>query len=157
MIHSQFEYTTKVKDSWVDHNGHMNDAEYNRVFSDATDAWLAYLGLDKETIAQSQYTVFTLENHVMYLKEIKVDELISVNVELYDYDAKRLHVFMTLRDANQSRCATYEVMLMGMNTAIDKPEVFPEMIKKAIEDYATINTIKNKPQELGHLIGFKHK
>lgn len=157
MIHSQFEYTTKVKDSWVDHNGHMNDAEYNRVFSDATDAWLAYLGLDKETIAQSQYTVFTLENHVMYLKEIKVDELISVNVELYDYDAKRLHVFMTLRDANQSRCATYEVMLMGMNTAIDKPEVFPEMIKKAIEDYATINTIENKPQELGHLIGIKHK
>lgn len=157
MIHSQFEYTTKVKDSWVDHNGHMNDAEYNRVFSDATDAWLAYLGLDKETIAQSQYTVFTLENHVMYLKEIKVDELISVNVELYDYDAKRLHVFMTLRDTNLSRCATYEVMLMGMNTAIDKPEVFPEMIKKAIEDYATINTIKNKPQELGHLIGIKHK
>lgn len=157
MIHSQFEYTTKVKDSWVDHNGHMNDAEYNRVFSDATDAWLAYLGLDKETIAQSQYTVFTLENHVMYLKEIKVDELISVNVELYDYDAKRLHVFMTLRDTNQSRCATYEVMLMGMNIAIDKPEVFPEMIKKAIEDYATINTIKNKPQELGHLIGIKHK
>ncbi|MEB7847099.1 thioesterase family protein [Staphylococcus equorum] len=157
MIHSQFEYTTKVKDIWVDHNGHMNDAEYNRVFSDATDAWLAYLGLDKETIAQSQYTVFTLENHVMYLKEIKVDELISVNVDLYDYDAKRLHVFMTLRDANQSRCATYEVMLMGMNTAIDKPEVFPEMIKKAIEDYATINTIENKPQELGHLIGIKHK
>ena len=157
MIHSQFEYTTKVKDNWVDHNGHMNDAEYNRVFSDATDAWLAYLGLDKETIAQSQYTVFTLENHVMYLKEIKVDELISVNIELYDYDAKRLHVFMTLRDANQSRCATYEVMLMGMNTAIDKPEVFPEMIKKAIEDLATINTIENKPQELGHLIGIKHK
>ena len=64
---------------------------------------------------------------------------------------------MTLRDANQSRCATYEVMLMGMNTAIDKPEVFPEMIKKAIEDLATINTIENKPQELGHLIGIKHK
>ena len=25
----------------------MNDAEYNRVFSDATDAWLAYIGLDR--------------------------------------------------------------------------------------------------------------
>lgn len=135
----------------------MNDAEYNRVFSDATDAWLAYLGLDKETIAQKQYTVFTLENHVMYLKEIKVDESITVNVELYDYDAKRLHVFMTLTDANQSRCATYEVMLMGMNTAVDKPEAFPEMIKKAIEDYAATNTIEYQPKELGHLIGIKHK
>ena len=148
MIHSQFEYTTKVKDIWVDHNGHMNDAEYNRVFSDATDAWLAYLGLDKETIAQKQYTVFTLENHVMYLKEIKVDEYISVNVELYDYDAKRLHVFMTLTDANQSRCATYEVMLMGMNTAVDKPEAFPEMIKKRLKIMLLSIRLKISPKSL---------
>ena len=28
----------------------MNDAEYNRVFSDATDAWLALIGLNQETI-----------------------------------------------------------------------------------------------------------
>ena len=37
---TQFQYQTTVKDIWVDHNQHMNDAEYNRVFSDATDAWL---------------------------------------------------------------------------------------------------------------------
>ncbi|MCQ9903681.1 thioesterase, partial [Staphylococcus aureus] len=28
-------YQTNVKKEWVDYNGHMNDAEYNRVFSDA--------------------------------------------------------------------------------------------------------------------------
>src|SRR5699024_1172916 len=142
MKFSIFEYVTQVKDIWVDHNGHMNDAEYNRVFSDATDAWLAYLGLDKKAIEQLNYTVFTLENHVMYLKEIKVNEPITTHIELYNYDTKRLHVFMTLTDANQSRCATYEVMLMGIDTNTDRPEVFPETIREAIEEYAEVATME---------------
>ena len=54
---AQFVYHTDVKSSWVDYNGHMNDAEYNRVFSDATDAWLAYIGLDQEGIQSLHYTI----------------------------------------------------------------------------------------------------
>ena len=45
---NQYQYDTKVIQEWVDHNGHMNDAEYNRVLSDATDDWLAHLGLTLE-------------------------------------------------------------------------------------------------------------
>lgn len=157
MTQQLYEYTTKVKAEWVDHNGHMNDAEYNRVFSDATDAWLASLGLDLQTIEQLQYTVFTLENHVMYLKEIKVDTSINVTVELFDYDAKRLHVFMTLTDETNDKCATYEVMLMGMNTAVNKPEAFPHMIQRAIDNYARYASIQTPPSELGHHIGIKRK
>ena len=77
MTNKLYKYKTHVNEAWVDHNGHMNDAEYNRVFSDATDAWLAFLGLDVQTIETLDYTVFTLENHVMYLKEIKVNEAIT--------------------------------------------------------------------------------
>ena len=154
---SQFQYQTTVKDIWVDHNQHMNDAEYNRVFSDATDAWLASLGLDMNTIKKLNYTVFTLENHVVYLKEINVDELITVNVSLYDYDTRRLHVFMTLVDAQNNRCATYEVMLMGMDTTIGRPAAFPEQIKNAIDEYAKVGTIHEAPKELGRLIGIKRK
>ncbi|PTI79994.1 thioesterase [Staphylococcus succinus] len=157
MDYLQFQYQAIVKSEWVDHNGHMNDAEYHRVFSDATDAWLAYLGLDKGNIRKMQYTIYTLENHVMYLKEIKVKEAINVHVSIYDYDAKRLHVFMVLRDENQERCATYEVMLMGINTAINKADAFPSVLKDNIEDYAKITLINEKPKELGHPIGINHK
>ena len=52
-------YQTNVKKEWVDYNGHMNDAEYNRVFSDATDAWLALIGLNQETIhIRKSYNIF---------------------------------------------------------------------------------------------------
>lgn len=157
MTESLFEYKTTVKQIWVDHNGHMNDAEYNRVFSDATDAWLATLGLDLQAIEQLKYTIFTLENHVMYLKEIKVNESITVTVELFDFDAKRLHVFMTLNNEQNDRCATYEVMLMGMDTESNKPKPFPETIRKSVEFYADIASIQHQPEELGHHIGIKRK
>ncbi|MDW4064580.1 thioesterase family protein [Staphylococcus saprophyticus] len=157
MTNKLYEYKTHVNEAWGDHNGHMNDAEYNRVFSDATDAWLAFLGLDVQTIETLDYTVFTLENHVMYLKEIKVNEAITASVELFDYDAKRLHVFMTLSDEANDKCATYEVMLMGMNTKLYKPDAFPTDIQKAIDDYAQHASIKKQPKELGHLIGIKRK
>lgn len=157
MTHKLYEYHTHVNETWVDHNGHMNDAEYNRVFSDATDAWLAFLGLDVQTIDRIGYTVFTLENHVMYLKEIKVNEPITVSVELFDYDAKRLHVFMTLSNEAHDKCATYEVMLMGMDTELNKPDAFPSDIQKAIDNYAQHASIKIQPKELGHLIGIKRK
>ncbi|PTI58943.1 thioesterase [Staphylococcus succinus] len=135
----------------------MNDAEYNRVFSDATDAWLVTLGLDLQAIEQLKYTIFTLENHLMYLKEIKVNESITVTVELFDFDAKRLHVFMTLKNEQNDRCATYEVMLMGMDTESNKPKPFPETIRKSVEFYSDIALIQHQPEELGHHIGIKRK
>ncbi len=39
-------YRTRVADAWVDYNGHMNDAEYARVFSLAVEALMDRIGLD---------------------------------------------------------------------------------------------------------------
>lgn len=116
-------YQTNVKKEWVDYNGHMNDAEYNRVFSDATDAWLALIGLNQETIQRLQYTIFTLENHITFLKEMKEDENIQVKVHLYDYDSKRVHVYMEMFNKDDICSAIYEVMLMGIdiNTNVSAP------------------------------------
>ena len=37
---------TRVAPAWVDYNGHMNDAEYARVFSLAVEALMDHIGLD---------------------------------------------------------------------------------------------------------------
>ena len=43
MMNQQYVFHTKVHRDWVDHNGHLNDAMYNRIFSDTTDDWLGHL------------------------------------------------------------------------------------------------------------------
>ena len=90
MMNQQYVFHTKVHRDWVDHNGHLNDAMYNRIFSDTTDDWLGHLGLTINAIQSYQYTVFTLENHVMFLNEMKENEDVIVKVHLHNYDSKRL-------------------------------------------------------------------
>ncbi|MBL7564550.1 thioesterase family protein [Staphylococcus saccharolyticus] len=135
MINPYYIFQTTVHHDWVDYNGHLNDAMYNRIFSDATDDWLEYLGLTIDTIKTYQYTVFTLENHVMFLKEMKENEEVKIRVYLYDYDSKRLHVLMEMYNANEDMCSTYEVMLMGTNTDQGRPQAFPDALMKRIEYY----------------------
>ena len=150
---AQFVYHTDVKSSWVDYNGHMNDAEYNRVFSDATDAWLAYIGLDQEGIQSLHYTIFTLENHITFLKEMKKYEPIEVRVSLYDYDSKRLHIFMEMLNDDMVCSAVYEVMLMGIDTVTNRPAPFPKSITESIVAYFNQTSEVNVPKQLGHQIG----
>lgn len=154
---NQYQYDTKVIQEWVDHNGHMNDAEYNRVLSDATDDWLAHLGLTLETIKTLHYTVFTLENHLTFLKEMKLDEDIGVKVHLYDYDSKRLHVFMEMLNSEQALTSTYEVMLMGIDTENGRPSPFPDSIAHNIEAYYKKDEMTTRPKQLGHQIGITRK
>lgn len=150
-------YQTNVKKEWVDYNGHMNDAEYNRVFSDATDAWLALIGLNQETIQRLQYTIFTLENHITFLKEMKEDENIQVKVHLYDYDSKRVHVYMEMFNKDDICSAIYEVMLMGIDINTNRSAPFPEQILESIELYFNIIPINERPKQLGHRIGINRR
>ncbi|MEN2006182.1 thioesterase family protein [Staphylococcus haemolyticus] len=150
-------YQTNVKKEWVDYNGHMNDAEYNRVFSDATDAWLALIGLNQETIQRLQYTIFTLENHITFLKEMKEDENIQVKVHLYDYDSKRVHVYMEMFNKDDICSAIYEVMLMGIDINTNRLAPFPEQILESIELYFNTIPINERPKQLGHRIGINRR
>ena len=50
-------FKTRVQDAWVDYNGHMNDAEYARVFSLAVEALMDRVGLDEAGRAEHGYTI----------------------------------------------------------------------------------------------------
>ena len=152
-----FEYQARVEPAWVDHNNHMNDAAYVRVFSDATDAWLASLGLDTTRITDTGYTVFTLENRTQYLKELQLDAHMTVHVMVCDYDEKRIHAVLTLSDANDVACARYEVMLMGMDQTLGKPAPFPKDIFERLVATVEQQTTMSLPESLQTQIGIRRK
>ncbi|KFF49261.1 thioesterase family protein [Salinicola sp. DM10] len=125
-------YQTRVADAWVDYNGHMNDAEYARVFSLAVEALMDRIGLDAAGRASHAYTLYTLETHLCYCREAHRGEPLRVALSLLDSDAKRLHVFFTLHDAAGNTLATSEQMLMGIDVASGRPAGFPEAVAAAV-------------------------
>src|SRR5699024_9620863 len=125
-------FSSKVKNDWVDYNGHMNDSAYAKVFSTAVDHWMNQIGITKE---------------------FRESENLTIKLQLLDYDEKRAHIFFVMSNLNDERIATSEQMLMGMDTDSGRPAPFPELIMNNIEKIANDQKYLDQPKEAGRTIG----
>lgn len=123
---------TRVAPAWVDYNGHMNDAEYARVFSLAVDALMDRIGLGAEGRKQLGHTLYTLETHLCYRREVQQGEALQVSCVILDRDAKRLHTGFELQNTSGDCLATSEQMLMGIDVASGRPAAFPALVEQAL-------------------------
>jgi len=154
---AKFLLNDKVRKEWVDYNGHMNDAEYSRVFSWSVDRFMDFIGLDDSSRTEKQYTMFTLETHICYLAEMNLDEELEIRCYLLDYDYKRVHLFFELYGADNKRAATSEQLLMGIDQQTGKSATFPEAVSANVQAAAENYTPDEQPKEAGSTIGIRHK
>ncbi|WP_085993367.1 thioesterase family protein [Oceanobacillus senegalensis] len=157
MVQSKVLIKDKVPQAWIDYNGHMNDADYVRAFSSGVDQFMDLIGITADFRKKQNYTMFTLENHVCYLDEMKLDEAFEVHLYVIDYDAKRAHLFFELYGENQKRAATSEQMVMGIDQTSGRPAPFPDEVMSNIEEIANKHTPTEKPSEVGRIIGIRRK
>ncbi|GEN52591.1 thioesterase family protein [Halobacillus faecis] len=154
---SSFSYKQSVPSEWVDYNGHMNDAEYNRAFSLATDAFIDWIGLDEKGREQYQYTMFTLETHTCYLKEMHEGADFNVSARVLDFDAKRIHLFLEMHNADGEVAATLEEMLMGIDQNEGRPAPFPEEVANNMKAEYEKTSDQEQPKQVGRTIGIRRK
>jgi acyl-CoA thioester hydrolase len=118
-------YRTPVQKEWVDYNGHLRDAYYLLIFSYATDALMERIGLDADSRGQSGTSLFTLEAHINYLHEVKLDTQVWVQTQIIGFDRKRLHLYHSLhREGFEEALAASEQMLLHVHLAGPKSEPF---------------------------------
>ncbi|HLR03429.1 MAG TPA: thioesterase family protein [Virgibacillus sp.] len=146
-----------VPEEWIDYNGHMNDAEYVRAFSWGVDAFMDEIGITEAFIEKNQYTIYTLESHVIYMDEMKLGESFEVHLNILDYDAKRVHVFFELYGEGGKRAAVSEQMLMGIDQSSGRPAPFPDNVYEELQSLAKNHTPDEKPEETGRVIGIRRK
>jgi acyl-CoA thioester hydrolase len=111
-------YRDTVKPEWVDYNGHLRDAFYMLIYSLTTDAFMDRIGLDEAGRHARQRTMYTLEAHVSYLREIKEGAAVRVDARVIASDTKRVHLYMEMfegeGDQPMSAC---EQMMMQIDTS----------------------------------------
>lgn len=118
-------YRASVQKDWVDYNGHLRDAYYLLIFSHATDALMERIGLDADSRGQSGTSLFTLEAHINYLHEVKLDTSVWVQTQIIGFDRKRLHLYHSLhREGFEEALAASEQMLLHVDLAGPKSEPF---------------------------------
>lgn len=112
-------YRTIVKPEWVDYNNHLNDGYYLVILSLGTDAFQDLIGMSDAERRATKTTIYTLEAHINYLREVKQGEEAEIRTQLIGFDQKRLQLYHTMHTARLGGeiAATAEFMLVNIDSA----------------------------------------
>ena len=150
--------TLSVEPDWIDYNGHMNVGYYVVAFDRATDEFIDRLGMDAEYRARSQCSVYVLETHVTYQRELKSDDRMEVDLQLVDLDARRLHYFMRMhRLPDGELAATSEIMLMHVDMRHTRGADMPAAVQEKARRLHAAHARLPEPPELGRRIGIRRR
>lgn len=121
-----------LQPEWIDYNGHLSEGYYVVIFGHATDAVMEQVGIDAHYRAATGCSLYTVEAHVRYLREVAPGTTPQVKTRVVGVDAKRLHLCHEMT-VDGPLAATQEVMLVHVDQAQARSTLFPEHIKDTIK------------------------
>lgn len=149
-------YRGRVLAEWIDYNHHMNVAYYMVAFDLGTDALLDHIGLDQDFRERQHCSVFTLEAHVNYLRELKLDDPIHCNLQLLDHDAKRIHYFQRMYHSEQGYlAATTELILLHVDMDTRRSAPLAEPVRQRLDALWQQQRHLPRPPQAGSVIGIR--
>lgn len=102
---------------------------------------------------QTTGTFYSVETHILYLQELKLDSPLRVESQIVGLDRKRLHIFSTIyHAAEEFRAATGETMLVHYVQDEGKVLAMPDEIYGRIEALANQHKDLLTPKEAGRAV-----
>lgn len=147
-------YEGEVEPEWIDYNGHMNVAYYVLAFDRATDAFFAHIGVDHDYVRERGMSLFALEAHVTYQRELHAGDPLRVTTQLLDFDAKRLHYVHHMRHGTEGwLAATGEWLSIHVDMKTRRSAPLPEDIVARLVALRAAHEALPRPPEVGRVIG----
>ncbi|MCU4651784.1 carnitine 3-dehydrogenase [Roseibacterium sp. SDUM158016] len=104
----------QIPTSFVDYNGHMNEAPYLEVGARASDRLMEMVGADAEYIAGG-LSYFTAETDIRYLDEIDIGDKVTVTTQIVGGDGRKLHLFHRFWIGGEGPAATVETVMLHVD------------------------------------------
>ncbi|MGW9003784.1 3-hydroxyacyl-CoA dehydrogenase NAD-binding domain-containing protein [Brevibacterium casei] len=127
------DYSTPVREEWIDYNGHLSEAYYVLVFGFATDQVMDELGLDAAYRKASGCSLYTVESHIRYLDEVSLGATLTVRPQLFSAGAKKLHLAYEML-VDDRVVATEEILALHVDQNADRAVEFPKEIAERIAE-----------------------
>lgn len=147
-----------VKPEWIDPNGHMNVAYYNLAFDQAADEFFDVLGLGWNYTRTQGHSLFILETHIVFLRELMEGDPLRFSLQLLDMDARRIHYFLRLfRADGDYLAATSEQITTHVNMETRQTVEMPAKVRSRAAEILQTHRILVKPEQAGQVIGIRRK
>lgn len=129
----RFRFETAILPDWIDYNGHMRDSYFHLVFSLAVDALQDEVGFDQAYRLATGCTIYLLESHAHYLREVKAGMRVTVETAVLAVDAKRFHLFMEMFEAGERVAVGEFIELHVRQKPAPRAELMPGQIRARLE------------------------
>jgi acyl-CoA thioester hydrolase len=151
-------YRDVVRPEWIDHNEHMNMGFYVVVFDFATDDFFRFVGLDRAHRQRENITTFSLEAHVTYQREVRLNDPLRFTTRLINFDAKRIHYLHEMYHADEGYLAsTNELMSLHVSQETRRSAPMKDEILARLADIKAAHAELPPSPNIGRIIGLKAK
>jgi acyl-CoA thioester hydrolase len=145
-----------VRPEWIDPNGHMNVGYYLVAFDLASDTFCEQLGVAWDYTKHKLGTVFVLEAHATYHRELRVGDPLRVTTQLLDHDAKRMHLFHSMYHAQEGWLAsTNELLMMHIDYQARRSAPWRAETRRRLDAIAAAHKGLPRPEKAGQVIGIR--
>ena len=118
----------KVKEDWIDYNGHMNMAYYVQCFEESSDFLLEQMGLGYRYAIEERKGIFVIKCEINYRKEINLHENFIISLEELICKGKKLIVGLKMLNANNETVADYKILNLNVDIETKKSIAFSTKI-----------------------------
>lgn len=146
-----------VEPQWIDYNGHLNMAYYNVLFDRGADDLFEEFGIGPDYPKTRNFSTFSAEFHVCYLRELKEGDQVYVTSQLIDMDDKRFHFYQELYHEDGWLSATGEGLGLHIDMAGPRVAPMPDDIAAKMRAVFEAHSALPRPERIGRRIGIPRK
>ena len=147
-----------VPKDWIDYNGHMNVGYYLIAFDRGTDLFFDFIGVGNAYVQRTNCSTFTLESHLSFLRELRLDDPMKFTFQLIDHDRKRFHGFGRMYHAVEDYlAATIEWVTLHVDLGIRRGTEMSDEVYAHFAAVKAAHDVLPAPPELGRSIGLNQK
>ncbi len=147
-----------IDPTWVDYNGHLNQAYYGVLFDRALDDALMPAGLGPDYIETRKLSFMTVECHTTFVRELFHTAKVQIASRIVDLDEKRMHMFCELSNAGEGwLSATAEFMFLHIDMKTRRTTPWPADIRARLDAILEATASLPLPERVGRKIGIPRK
>lgn len=144
----------RVLPEWLDYNEHMNVAYYVLAFDHATDAFADHIGIGWDHTKTTRGSIFIVEAHVAYLREVVKDDPLRFTTHVLDFDERRIHFAHEMyHDEAGYLAATNELMMLHVDLDERRAVAMPEAVLNRLADLRDSHAKLPRPKGLSRPMG----
>ena len=147
---SVFLSSQKIIKDWIDYNNHMNVSYYLLIFDKfGADILNDIFKMGEHSAKTTGKSTMIVESNITYNQELKIDDIVNVNLVFFDHDKKRLQYKMEMiHKENKYLASTIEVLALYVDLNTRKVSEFETEKVQIMDDYIKSNQDKFNNSDL---------